>query len=577
MNPLFRGAHSVWSRLTEQVACGPCGGWPALPRSHTPLQRLASAFYYRKSSPSHSLHSTSDNDLQHALTAEDALAEEGGGAERVEKQHAKGKLTARERLHLLLDVGTFCEWDRLVVSRDHVHDAPGARRDIAGTPGDGVVTGHGRIHGRPVFVYSQDFTVAGGSLSETHAEKICKVLDRAIESRAPLIGINDSGGARIQEGVLSLGGYAEVFKRNVLASGYIPQISVIMGPCAGGAVYSPALTDFIFMVRRQSNMFLTGPEVIRAALGESVTSEQLGGADTHTRRSGVAHVACDDDVDALQRVRELLSYLPSWWMGDAPRLPTDDPPEREDAVLDRLVPADPNEAYDMREVIERVVDGEEHFEIQPDWAPNVITTFARIDGRAVAIVANQPRHVAGCLDMDASVKAARFVRFADAFRLPIVTLVDVPGFLPGTQQEHHGIIRHGAKLLYAYTEASSPKLTVVTRKAYGGAYCVMSSKHIRGDLNSAWPSAEIAVMGARGAVGVLHRGDSADELQAHEAEYARRYLNPLTALRRGFVDCLLQPRRTRAWLAQGLELLQRKGVDSSREPMLPKKHGNIPL
>lgn len=525
------------------------------------------------------------------LVAEEQRAMLGGGESRVTTQHAKGKLTARERLQLLLDPGSFRELDQLVVARASVQDrldeereggagqpATSAAAKRGASPGDGVITGYGKIDGRTVFAFSQDFTVSGGSLSETHAEKICKVMDRAVDVGAPLIGINDSGGARIQEGVMSLAGYAEVFKRNVQASGVIPQISVVMGPCAGGAVYSPALTDFVFMVRRTSHMFLTGPDVIRTVLGEEVTQEQLGGAGTHTSRSGVAHVACHNDIDALQRVRELVSYLPSSWKSAPPRLEARaDPRDREDPVLDRIVPNDPNVPYDMRDVIERIVDDEELFESQPAFAQNIITTFARVDGRPVAVIANQPTELAGCLDIDASVKAARFVRFADAFNVPILTFVDVPGFLPGTQQEYGGIIRHGAKLLYAYAEATVPKLTVITRKAYGGAYCVMSSKHLRGDLNGAWPSAEIAVMGARGAVGILHRGASAEELSRREAEYKREYLTPLISLRRGFVDAALRPRQTRAWLADGLEMLASKRGDQLVEQTPRKRHGNIPL
>ncbi|KAK4531738.1 hypothetical protein CCYA_CCYA09G2595 [Cyanidiococcus yangmingshanensis] len=505
------------------------------------------------------------------------LALLGGGFARIRHQHRSGKLTARERLHILLDRGSFQELDRLVRSRDS--PAAQGRTTARGShvPGDGVVTGHGFVHGRTVFVYSQDFTVAGGSLSEANAGKICKVMDLAIQAGAPLIGICDSGGARIQEGVRSLAGYAEVFKRNVLASGFIPQLSLILGPCAGGAVYSPALTDFVLMNRQHAHMFVTGPEVTSAALGERATRDELGGAAIHCRVSGVAHLAGDDDIAVIQLAKELLSYLPQSAGVSVPRTCTDDPRDREDPVLNRLVPADPHIPYDMHHVLERLVDREEFLEIQPDFAPNMITAFGRVDGHSVAVIANQPQQLSGCIDIDAAVKASRFVRFADAFGLPIITLVDVPGFLPGTQQEHGGIIRHGAKLLYAYTEATVPKLTVIIRKAYGGAYCVMASKQLRGDLNAVWPNAQIAVMGAAAATQILHRNASEETSETQRRAYARDYLHALTALERGYVDCVVQPHKTRLWLANGLMLLQHKQREALREPWPPKKHDNMPL
>jgi len=510
---------------------------------------------------------------------EEVFALCGGGRARVRRQHAQGKLTARERLYLLLDRGSFQELDRLVSSRESLiassSDPLGKRR----IPGDGVVSGFGRIHGRPVFVYSQDFTVAGGSLSEANAAKICKVIDKAIEVGAPVVALCDSGGARIQEGVRSLAGYAEVFKRNVLASGYIPQLSLILGPCAGGAVYSPALTDFVLMSRRHARMFVTGPSVTNAALGEQTTDEALGGAAVHCRISGVAHLDADDDIAVIQLARELLSYLPQNARVPAPQVVvTEDPSDREEPVLDRLVPSDAHTPYDMRDVLMRLVDDEELLEIQTDFAPNMLTAFARLNGRSVALIANQPLCIAGAIDSDAAVKAARFVRFADAFGIPIVTLVDVPGFLPGTQQEHGGIIRHGSKLLYAYTEATVPKLTIILRKAYGGAYCVMASKHLRGDLNATWPCAHIAVMGRAAASQILRRRvASTDALETSGDTEASEESSVSVALQRGYVDAVVRPRLTRRWLIHGLSLLASKETAALREPWPPKKHGNIPL
>jgi propionyl-CoA carboxylase beta chain len=500
-------------------------------------------------------------------------AEEGGGRERRKRQHREGKLTARERVEVLLDEGSFEELDQLVEHR--CLDFGMAEQKI---PGDGVVSGYGRIDGRLVYVFAQDFTVFGGSLSETNARKICKVMDLALETGAPVIGLNDSGGARIQEGVASLAGYADIFLRNTLASGVVPQISAIMGPCAGGAVYSPAITDFNVMVKDTSCMFVTGPDVIRTVTHEEVTKEELGGAMTHNVKSGVAHFAVDDDRACLLLIRELLSYLPSNNLEQAPTHPTDDPPDREEAALETLVPADPMKPYDMKQVIAAVVDEGQLFEIHEHFAPNIVVGFARFGGQSVGIVGNQPAHLAGCLDIDASVKGARFVRFCDAFNIPLVTFEDVPGFLPGTGQEYGGIIRHGAKLLYAFAEATVPKVTVITRKAYGGAYCVMSSKHLRTDVNYAWPSAEIAVMGPEGAVNVLYRRElqataDPDALRAKKvAEFRDRFANPYVATDRGFVDAVIEPRRTRAKIVAGLEMARTK---RSHSP--PKKHGNIPL
>ena len=500
-------------------------------------------------------------------------AEEGGGPERRERQHAEGKLTARERVDLLLDEGTFEELDKLVEHR--CLDFGMAEQKV---PGDGVVSGHGRIDGRLVFVFAQDFTVFGGSLSETNARKICKVMDLALKAGAPVIGLNDSGGARIQEGVASLAGYADIFLRNTLASGVIPQISAILGPCAGGAVYSPAITDFNVMVKDTSYMFVTGPDVIRTVTHEEVDKEALGGAMTHNARSGVAHFAVDDDRACLALVRELLSYLPSNNLEQAPPRKTDDPPDRDEAALDTLVPAETAKPYDMKELIGAVVDDRRFLEVHAHFAQNIVVGFARFAGQSVGIVANQPAVLAGCLDIDASVKAARFVRFCDAFNLPLVTFEDVPGFLPGTGQEWGGIIRHGAKLLYAFAEATVPKITVITRKAYGGAYCVMASKHIRTDLNLAYPTAEIAVMGPEGAVNVLYRrelakADDPDALRAERvAEFREKFANPYVAAERGFVDEVIEPRQTRRKIVAGLALTRNK-----RDLNPPKKHGNIPL
>jgi acetyl-CoA carboxylase carboxyltransferase component len=497
----------------------------------------------------------------------------GGGAARLERQHAMGKLTARERLELLLDPGTFVELDAFVTHRSTDFGMEDER-----PLGDGVVTGHGRIDDRPVFVFSQDFSVFGGSLSEAYAEKICKVMDLAMKVGFPIVGLNDSGGARIQEGVVSLGGYAEIFLRNVLASGVVPQISVVLGPCAGGAVYSPAMTDFTVMVEGTSYMFVTGPNVVRTVTHEEVDSEFLGGATTHTTKSGVAHLAAPDEASALDAARRILSFLPSNNLDPSPVVATDDSAERMDDVLDHLVPDDPSTPYDMHEVIRHVVDDGAFLEIQPAWAANILVGYARLAGRSVGIVAQQPAVLAGALDIDASVKAARFVRTCDAFNVPLVTFVDVPGFLPGVGQEHGGIIRHGAKLLYAYCEATVPKLTVITRKAYGGAYDVMSSKHIRGDMNFAWPTAEIAVMGADGAVAIIFKDEiaaAADpdaERRRLVADYERQFANPYVAAARGYVDAVIKPSETRPRLIAALELLATKQDTNPR-----KKHGNIPL
>jgi propionyl-CoA carboxylase beta chain len=500
-------------------------------------------------------------------------AEEGGGLERRERQHREGKLTARERVGLLLDEGSFEELDKLVEHR--CLDFGMAEQKI---PGDGVVSGYGRIDGRLAYVFAQDFTVFGGSLSETNALKICKVMDLAMKMGAPVIGLNDSGGARIQEGVASLGGYAEIFLRNTLASGVVPQISAILGPCAGGAVYSPAITDFNVMVKDTSYMFVTGPDVLRTVTHEEVTKEELGGAMTHNAKSGVAHFAVDDDRACLALIRELLSYLPSNNLEEPPVHKTEDPPDREDPALDGLIPAEANKPYDMKRLIEAVVDDRRFLEVHEFYAPNIVVGFARFGGRSVGIVGNQPAHLAGCLDIDASIKAARFVRFCDAFNIPLVTFEDVPGFLPGAAQEFGGIIRHGAKLLYAYAEATVPKITVITRKAYGGAYCVMASKHIRTDLNLAYPTAEIAVMGPEGAVNILYRRElgKAQDPEAARAqkveEFRRKFANPYVAADRGFVDEVIEPRHTRRKIIAGLDMTRTK-----RDKNPPKKHGNIPL
>jgi acetyl-CoA carboxylase carboxyltransferase component len=497
----------------------------------------------------------------------------GGGESRIEAQHKKGRLTARERIDLLLDKGSFREVDAFVEHRTHDFNL-----DEQKYLSDSVVTGWGTIEGRLAYVFSQDFTVFGGSLGEVHSAKICKIMDMAIKNGAPLIGLNDSGGARIQEGVVSLGGYADIFLRNTLASGVIPQLSVIMGPCAGGAVYSPALTDFIFMVRNSSYMFVTGPDVVKAVTHEDVTFEDLGGAGVHAEKSGVCHVAGDNEGDTLYLVRKLLGFLPQNNMEDAPVVQTTDDPLRMDPSLDGIVPESPDKPYDVREIVTRIVDNGQFFEIHENFAANVVVGFARLAGHSVGIIANQPMVLAGVLDIAASEKAARFVRFCDAFNIPLITFEDVPGFMPGTDQEHHGIIRAGAKLLYAYCEATVPKLTVITRKAYGGAYCVMSSKHIRGDVNLAWPTAEIAVMGPDGAVSIISRKEieqAKDPVQRKAelvAEYREKLANPYVAAERGFIDDVIEPKETRPRLINALEMLQNK-----RDSNPPKKHGNIPL
>ncbi len=491
----------------------------------------------------------------------------GGGQKRIDAQHAKGKLTARERLEVLLDEGSFEEVDMYVE-----HNCVDFGMPDTVIPGDGVVTGSGTINGRLVYVFSQDFTVFGGSLSERHAQKICKIMDMALKVGAPVIGLNDSGGARIQEGVASLGGYAEVFQRNVLASGVVPQLSLIMGPCAGGAVYSPAMTDFIFMVKDSSYMFVTGPDVVKTVTNEVVTQEELGGAVTHTTKTSVADLALENDIEALLAARDFFDYLPLSNRQDVPERPTSDPYDRLEPSLDTIVPASAAQPYDMHEVIRKTVDEGEFFEIQPKHAANIIVGFGRVEGRTVGIVANQPMVLAGVLDINSSKKAARFVRFCDAFNIPIVTFVDVPGFLPGTSQEHNGIIKHGAKLLFAYAEATVPKITVITRKAYGGAYDVMASKHLRGDLNYAWPTAEIAVMGAKGAVEIIFRGLSAEEQAVKTKEYEDRFANPFVAASKGFVDEVIYPHSTRRRVALGLRKLKNKSLENPW-----KKHDNIPL
>jgi len=501
------------------------------------------------------------------LAARREKAHLGGGTKRIEAQHAKGKLTARERIDVLLDPGSFEEYDMYVE-----HNCVDFGMQDTVIPGDGVVTGSGTVNGRLVFVFSQDFTVFGGSLSERHAQKICKIMDMAMKVGAPVIGLNDSGGARIQEGVASLGGYAEVFQRNVLASGVVPQLSVIMGPCAGGAVYSPAMTDFIFMVKDSSYMFVTGPDVVKTVTNEVVTQEELGGAVTHTAKSGVADVAFDNDIEALLAARDLIDYLPLSNREALPERPTADPWDRIENSLDTLIPANPNMPYDMHELIKKTLDEGEFFEIQPTHAGNIITGFGRIEGRTVGVVANQPMVLAGCLDINSSKKAARFVRFCDCFDIPIITFVDVPGFLPGVAQEHSGIIKHGAKLLFAYAEATVPKITVITRKAYGGAYDVMASKHLRGDLNYAWPTAEIAVMGAKGAVEIIFRGKTPEEIAEQTREYEARFANPFVAASKGFIDEVIMPHSTRRRIALGLRKLRNKALENPW-----KKHDNIPL
>ncbi len=508
-------------------------------------------------------------DIIRQLEEKRQRARQGGGQKRIDAQHAKGKLTARERIELLLDPDSFEEWDMFVEHR--ATDFGMAEQTI---PGDGVVTGFGTVNGRLIFVFSQDFTVFGGSLSEAHAEKICKIMDQAMKVGAPVVGINDSGGARIQEGVASLAGYADVFQRNVLASGVIPQISVIMGPCAGGAVYSPAMTDFIFMVEDTSYMFVTGPDVVKTVTHEEVTHEELGGAVTHTTTSGVADKAFTNDAEALLAMRRFIDFLPANNRERPPSRPTPDLAERVEESLDTLIPDDPAKPYDMKELITKVVDEGDFFELQPDFAGNIIVGFGRMEGSTVGIVANQPMVLAGCLDISSSTKGARFVRFCDCFNIPIVTFVDVPGFLPGTAQELGGIIKHGAKLLFAFAEATVPKVTVITRKAYGGAYDVMSSKHLRGDVNFAWPSAEIAVMGPKGAVEIIFRGDIGDEkkIVARAEEYRERFANPFIAGHRGFIDDVIMPHNTRARICKSLGMLRDKKLENPW-----KKHGNIPL
>ena len=497
------------------------------------------------------------------------LARQGGGQKRVDAQHEKGKLTARERIEVLLDPDSFEEYDMFIEHRCTNFDM---QENII--PGDGVISGHGTINGRLVFVYSQDFTVLGGSLSETNALKICKILDMAMKVGAPVIGLLDSGGARIQEGVDSLSGFAEIFQRNVLASGVIPQISVILGPCAGGAVYSPALTDYIIMTRGTSYMFVTGPDVVKTVTHEIVTQEELGGADTHTHKTGVADLAYNNDVEALMQTRRLFNFLPLSNKEKPPVRPTVDPADRVEMSLNTLVPDNTNKAYNIKELIERIVDEGDFFEIQPDYAKNIVIGYARMEGSTVGIVANQPMHLAGCLDIDSSRKAARFVRFCDAFNIPIVTLVDVPGFLPGTAQEHNGVIKHGAKLLYAYAEATVPKITVITRKAYGGAYDVMSSKHLRGDVNYAWPSAEIAVMGPKGAVEIIHRGarDNPELMEEKIREYKEKFASPFVAASRGYIDDVIRPQNTRWRICRSLSILKNKALQNPW-----KKHDNLPL
>ncbi len=515
-------------------------------------------------------------DLEQKLTElkrRDSLAEAGGGTERRERQHKEGKMSARERIEFLLDENTFEETDKLVT-----HQCTDFGMDKQKYYGDGFITGYGRIEGRLVFVFAQDFTVFGGSLSESNAAKICKIMDTAMRVGAPVIGLNDSGGARIQEGVMSLAGYADIFLRNTLASGVVPQISAIMGPCAGGAVYSPAITDFIVMVDKTSYMFITGPDVIKAVTHEDVTKEKLGGAATHNTTSGVAAFMAHDDAECLSLIRELLSFIPSNNLEDPPRRDCTDPVDRSDDKLDTLVPAESDKPYDIKDVIQAVIDDGYFFEVQEHYAKNIVVGFARLNGRPVGIVANQPAYLAGVLDIASSIKGARFVRFCDCFNIPLITFEDVPGFLPGVQQEYGGIITHGAKLLFAFAEATVPKITVITRKAYGGAYCVMASKHIRADVNYAWPTAEIAVMGPEGAVNIVYKRDldkaaNKDEMRAKKIqEFKDRFANPYVAAERGYIDAVIQPRETRRKLIQALEMLQNK-----RDKNPPKKHGNIPL
>lgn len=514
---------------------------------------------------------TSDR-LNHLMKLR-AEASLGGGQERIDKQHAKGAMTARERINLLLDPGSFEEFDMF-----KTHRCRDFGMDKQVFPGDGVVTGYGTVNGKIVYVFAQDFTVLGGSLSETFAEKICKIMDLAMKNGAPVVGLNDSGGARIQEGIESLAGYTDIFLRNVMASGVVPQISAIFGPCAGGAVYSPALTDFVTMVQNQSYMFLTGPKVVKSVTHEDVTVEELGGAAMHASRSGVSDFAAPSEADAIEYIKQLLSFMPQNNMESPPLIPTNDLPERIAPPLNDIIPDNPNAAYDMKEVILQTVDNAEFVEVKADFAPNIIIGFARYNGMSVGIVANQPAHLSGVLDIDSSVKGARFVRFCDCFNIPIVTFVDVPGFLPGTVQEYGGVIRNGAKILYAFAEATIPKVTVITRKAYGGAYCVMSSKHLRGDINYAWPTAEIAVMGAKGAVGVLYgrqaraEEDPAKFLAEKEKDYQNTVANPYVAAQRGYIDDIIEPANTRLRIIKALKVLENK---RDTNPM--KKHGNIPL
>jgi len=508
-------------------------------------------------------------DIIRLLEEKRRKALEGGGKNRIDAQHKKGKLTARERIDLLLDKDSFEEWDMFV---EHRSTDFGMEKNKV--PGDGVVTGHGLINGRQVFVFSQDFTVFGGSLSEAHANKIVKIMEKAMQVGAPVIGLNDSGGARIQEGVDSLAAYAKVFEQNVLASGVIPQISVIMGPCAGGAVYSPAMTDFIFMVNKTSYMFVTGPEVVKTVTHEDVTHEELGGASTHTTKSSVADGSFKNDIIALKEIRRLFDFIPSSFREKPPLIKTNDKPSRTETTLNTIVPRNSNKPYDMKEVINKIIDDEDFFEIQENYAKNIITGFARMDGQPIGIVANQPLVLAGCLDIDSSRKAARFVRFCDCFNIPIITFVDVPGFLPGTKQEYGGIIKHGSKLLFAYIEATVPKITIITRKAYGGAYDVMSSKHLRGDVNYAWPTAEIAVMGPKGAVEIIFRDDlkNKKKIDQRTEEYREKFANPFIAGARGFIDDIIRPAGTRARICKALKMLKNKFLKNP-----PKKHNNIPL
>ena len=510
------------------------------------------------------------NDLNKTLKAKKKKASLGGGKKRIDAQHAKGKLTARQRLDLLLDENSFEEWDIFV---EHRNESSDSKKDAF--PGDGVVTGYGLVHGRLVFVYSQDFTIFGGSLSEANAKKICKIMDHAIKVGAPIIGLNDSGGARIQEGVASLGGYADIFQRNVLSSGVIPQLSLIMGPCAGGAVYSPAITDFIAMVKNTSNMFVTGPNVVKTVTHESVTAEELGGSHTHATKSGVADFQCDNDAEAIILIKKLLSYLPSNNKEKPPVIKTSDQMDRQEKSLDSVIPLNPSTPYDMRDILVKILDDNDFFEVQNGFAKNIIIGFGRISGKTVGIVANQPKFLAGCLDIDASKKAARFIRFCDAFNIPILTFVDVPGFMPGLRQELGGIIKNGAKLLYAYAEATVAKITIITRKAYGGAYDVMSSKHLRGDVNLAWPTAEIAVMGAKGAVEILYKNEVKGDIHKMNElaqAYEEKFLNPFEAAKLGFLDDVIQPRETRKKIAKSLQMLENKTL---KNPW--RKHGNIPL